>query len=100
MVVTRVSADTGGGNIDVVVPDNAANLSVAVRTGAGNVVVCIPSGVAARVHPTTGLGKVIADPRFSKADKDSYQTSDFDNAPYRVEITAHSGAGNVSINNR
>ena len=39
MAVTRVSADTGGGNMDVVLPDNAANLSVTAKTGAGNVTV-------------------------------------------------------------
>lgn len=80
MAVTRVLADTGGGNMDVVLPDNAANLSVTAKTGAGNVtveigsgitgsntvnarsgagdvVVHVPSGMAARIHATSGLGK-------------------------------------------
>jgi hypothetical protein len=121
MAVTRVSADTGGGNTDVVLPDNAANLSVTARTGggnvtveigsgiagssvvnansgAGNVVVRIPSGVAARIHATSGLGKTIVDPQFGKIDKNMYQSSDFDSAANKVEITVHSGAGNVSVN--
>jgi DUF4097 and DUF4098 domain-containing protein YvlB len=100
MVVTRVSADTGGGNMDVVLPDNAANLSVIAKTGAGNVIVCIPSGVAARIHATTGLGKVIVDSRFSKIDGNTYQSPDFDSAANRVEITVNSGAGNVSVNTK
>ena len=37
MAVTRVSADTGGGNMDVVLPEDAANLSVTAESGAGNV---------------------------------------------------------------
>ncbi len=98
MTITRVSADTGGGNVDVVLPDDAANLSVSAKTGAGNVVVCVPSGMATRIHATTGLGKVTVDPRFSKTDKNTYQSSDFDSAANRVEITVHSGAGNVSVN--
>jgi hypothetical protein len=121
MVITCLSADTGGGNMDVILPDNAANLGVTARTGAGNmtveigngimgsntvdassgagnVVVCIPSGIAARVHATTGLGKAIVDPRFSMADKNTYQSPDFDSATNKVEITAHSGAGNVIVN--
>jgi len=121
MAVTRVSADTGGGNMDVVLPDNAANLSVTAKTGAGNVtveigssitgsntinaksgagnvVVRIPSGVAARIHATSGLGKAIVDPRFSKTDGNTYQSSDYDGAADKVEITVHSGAGNVSVN--
>jgi len=123
LAVTCVSADTGGGNVDVVLPDNAADLSVTAKTGAGNVtveiesgiigsnivsansgagdvVVRIPSGVAARIHATTGLGKVTVDPRFSKAADNRYQSSDFDSAVNRVEITANSGAGNVRVNSK
>jgi hypothetical protein len=98
MAITHVAADTGGGNIDVVLPDKAANLNMTARTGAGNVVVHIPSGVAARIQATTGLGKAIVDPRFSKIDKDVYQSSDFDSADNKVEIAAKSGAGNVVVN--
>jgi len=120
MLVTCVSADTGGGTVDVVLPDNAADLSVTARTGAGNVtveigsgiggsnivdassgagnvVVRIPSGVAARIHATTGLGKVILAPRFSQIDSNTYQSSDFDRAANKVEITVKSGAGNASV---
>ena len=120
MAVTHVSADTGGGNMDVVLPDNAANLYVDAKTGggnvtveigngitgsnavnansgAGNVAVHVPSGIAARIHARTGLGKVIMDPRFSMTDKDTYQSPDYEGAADKVEITAHSGAGNVSV---
>src|SRR5512145_2819844 len=34
MVVTRVSPDTGGGNMNVVLPEHTANLDVTARTGA------------------------------------------------------------------
>jgi hypothetical protein len=98
MAVTNISADTGGGNIDVILPDTAANLNVTAKTGAGNVAINIPSGVAARIHATTGLGKTIVDPRFTKTDKDTYQLSDFDTATNKIEIEAKSGAGNVNIN--
>ena len=98
MEVTRLSADTGGGNIEVVLSDKSAHLSMTARTGAGNVVVQIPSGVAALIHATTGLGKAIVDPCFSKIDKDTYQSSDFDSAIKKIEIKLHSGAGNVSVN--
>ncbi len=122
MAITRVSADTGGGNMDVVLPDNTANLSVNVKTGggnvtveighgatgsnvinaqsgAGNVVVQIPNDIAARIYATTGWGKAIIDPRFSKTDN-AYQSSDFDNAVNKVEITVQSGAGNISVNTK
>ena len=98
MAVSRVLADTGGGNMDVVLPDNPANLSVTAKTGAGNVVVHIPNGVSARIYATTGLGKAIVSPRFSKTDNNTYQSPDFESAANKVEITASSGAGNVSVN--
>ncbi len=100
MAVTHVTTDTGGGNMDVVLPEDAANLSVTAKSGAGNVVVHIPGGVAARNDATTGLGKAIVDPKFSKIDKNTYQSSDFDSATNKVEITIHSGAGNVSVNTK
>jgi len=100
MAVTRVSADTGGGNMDVVLPEDAANLSVTAKSGAGNVVVLVPSGIATRIHASTGLGKVIVDSRFSKIDGNMYQSSDVDSAANKVVITVHSGAGNVSVNTK
>jgi len=100
MAVTRLSADTGGGNMEVVLPDNAANLSVTAKTGAGNVVVHIPSGMAARIQATTGLGKAVVDPRFSQTGKNTYQSPDYDSALNKVEVTASSGAGNVIVDTK
>jgi hypothetical protein len=120
MAVTCLSADTGGGNMDVVLPDNAANLSVTAKTGAGNVsvelgsgttgsntinansgagnvVVHVPGDIAAKIHATSGLGKVIVDSRFSQTDKNTYQSPDYDDAANKVEIAVHSSAGNVSV---
>jgi hypothetical protein len=120
MAVTCVSAETGGGNMEVALPDNIANLSVAARsgggnvtvnlgsgiidsntvnanTGAGNVFVLIPGDVAARIHATSGAGKVTVDPRFSKTDKNTYQSPDFDSTANKVDIELRSGAGNVSV---
>lgn len=98
--ITRVTAATGGGNMEVILPDTAANLSVVAGTGAGNVVIEIPGDIAARVHATSGLGKVMVAPRFVKMDDKTYQSPDFDLAARRIEITASSGAGNVSVKER
>ena len=123
MSVTRVSADSGGGNMDVFLPDGAANLSVTAKTGggnvtveigsgitgsnivnatsgAGNMVVRLPVGTAARIHATSGLGKVIIDSPFSKIDGEMYQSPDYDDATDKVDITVKSGAGNVSVNTK
>lgn len=123
MAVTRLMADTGGGNVDVVLPDNAADLSVTVKTGGGNVtvnigngitgsnivnarsgagivVVRVPAGIAARIHATSGMGKLTIDPQFSKIDDNTYQSPDYDNAVDRIEISVESGAGDVSVNTK
>lgn len=120
MAVTCLSAETGGGNMDVVLPDSAANLHIAAKTGAGNVtveigrgttgtntvnansgagnvVVHVPSDMAAKIHATSGLGKVIVDSRFSQNDRNTYQSPNYVGAANKVEITVHSGAGNVSV---
>jgi hypothetical protein len=119
-VVTRLMADTGGGNIDVALPAHAANLYASVKTGAGNVTVAIasgitgsstvsassgagnvvvrlPGGIAARIHTSSGMGKITVDTLFNKVDDITYQSNNYDTAADRIEITANSGAGNVTI---
>jgi hypothetical protein len=120
MAISRVSADTGGGNVEVVLPDKAANLAVTAKTGggnvtvelgqltkgvntveansgAGNVVVRLPAGIAARIQAASGIGKVNMDARFQKIDDKTYQTTGYDTAEDRVTLTLNSGAGNVEI---
>jgi len=57
----------------------------------------IPSGMAAKIHATSGMGKVNVDGRLAQTGKDTYQSPNYDGAADRVEIAAHSGAGNVSV---
>lgn len=120
LAVARVTAETGGGNMEVTLPDHTANLSVTAKTGggtvtvtigssitgshtvkassgAGGVVVRLPGGIAARIHVTSGMGKAIVDPGFTQIDEKTYQSPDYDSAADRVEITADSGVGNVTI---
>lgn len=123
MIVTCASVETGGGNVDLILPAEGNNLRLAAMTGGGNVHVEIgrgttgnnilhaksgggnvfidlPDGLAARIYATTGLGKVSLAPQFSRIDNNTYQSVDFDNAVNRVEIIAQSGAGNVGINTK
>jgi predicted membrane protein len=94
----RVNARSGGGNVTVELGSGTTGSNIVdASSGAGNVVVRIPNGMAARIQATTGMGKVIIDPQFSQIDKHTYQSPDFDSAANKVEITAKSGAGNVSV---
>lgn len=120
LLVTHAAADTGGGNIDLVLPDGSASLRATARTGAGNVTVelgrdmkgsstltahsgagnvdvRVPAGLAALIHATSGMGKIIVDPCFSQVDKNTYQSPDYDSAANKVELTLTSGAGNVVV---
>lgn len=100
MNITRVSADTGGGNMELILPDKDVDLNVLAKSGAGNVDVQIPGGIEARIHATTGLGRVIMDSRFDMLDKNTYQSPGYDGAANKLELTVSSGAGNVSVNTK
>jgi hypothetical protein len=118
--VTRVSAESGGGNMEVSLPEKAANLDVAATTGGGNVTVelghgstggntvkaesgagtvsvQVPRGIAARIHAVSGMGAVIVDARFDMVAEHTYQSADYDEARDRIDISAKSGLGNVSV---
>jgi predicted membrane protein len=94
-----VDAKTGAGNVsmDIGCGTTGSN-QVSANSGAGNVVVRVPGGLAARIHASSGLGKVAVGTRFAKVDALTFQSPDYDAAANKVEITVKSGAGNVSVN--
>jgi len=71
--------------------------TIKASSGAGKVVVHMPSGIAARIHATSGLGKLIIDPQFIKIHDDTYQSPDYESSANAVEVTVESGAGDVSV---
>lgn len=120
LIVTRVYAELGGGNLSLTLPDKTANLNATAKTGAGNVdvdlgnnltgsntiiagsgagnvTVRLPGNIPARIHASSGMGSVIVDPRFSKVDDKTYQSDDYASAANKVDLTLNSGAGNVSV---
>jgi hypothetical protein len=121
LLVTHLSAETGGGNMEIVLPDDAANLDATVKTGAGKVTihvgsritgsntinassgygemnVLVPGGVEARIKVTQG--NVVVDSTFTKIDDSTYETPGYQNATNKVEISVGSGAGNVNVNRK
>ena len=117
MTVTQLVAHTDGGNLEVTLPNDAANLRAEASTGggnvnvigrkmintsvlnthsgAGNVAVHVPEGMPASVHPSSGLGKMLVEPRFTKIDAETYDSPDYDAGINRLDITVTSGAGNL-----
>jgi hypothetical protein len=123
MTITQVMADSGGGNVDLVLPETITNLNVTAKTGAGNVsielgnamtgsntinaksgagnvTIKVSNGIVARIHTSVGMGKVVVDTQFNKIDDNTYQSVDYESAANKVEITATSGAGNVTVNTK
>ncbi len=123
MTLTTLQAESSGGNLEVILPAQASGLNATLGTGGGNVsveigsgyqgsnqlsattgagkiTVLIPAGTAARILSTSGMGKVVVDPLFPASGDHTYQSPDFEQAVDRIEISAKSGAGNVSIQTR
>ena len=93
-----VTAKTGGGNVTVVVGRGMTGSNTIIATsGAGNVIVRLPSGIAARIHASSGMGKLAIDTQFTTVDDYTYESPDFSDAVDKIEITVESGAGDVSV---
>lgn len=97
MAITHLSADTGAGNIHLVLSDKATNLLMTAKTGAGNVDVQVPGDIKIKIHASSGLGQVIVDAHFNRIDNNTYQSPGYDDAVNKLEITATTGVGNVNI---
>lgn len=98
--LTSLTAVTGGGNIDVILPHTLTSLDADIKTGAGNLTIQLPGGVDARIQAESGLGKVIVDSVFKMIAEKTYQSDGYDTAIHKVLIKATSGVGNVTISTR
>lgn len=94
-----LSAKTGAGKVTIRVGNNiTGSNTIAASSGAGEVTVLVPTGVLARIKVTQG--NVIVDPAFTKIDETTYETTGYQSAADKVEITVGSGAGKVNIQSR
>ena len=68
MDVTSIMTDTGGGNIDIVLPEDVTNLSVTAKTSAGNLTTKIGSSLKGSniVNAKSGAGNVIVQTKLQK----------------------------------
>lgn len=118
MTITRLAAETGGGNMEVILPDNASDLVVTAKTGAGKITiqvgsaitgtctidassgageltVLVPKDVAARIKVTQG--NAVVGSEFKKIDETTYETDGYREASNKIDITVGSGIGKVNI---
>lgn len=120
LLVNRITAETGGGNAEIRLPNDAVNLSAAVKTGAGKIVVeigrgtkgrnhvtlengagsaeiLVPAGLAVKLAGTSGMGIIVVDPALLQTGKGTYQSADYDDNANRVTIEVSNGAGTVKV---
>lgn len=97
MTLAGVTAETGGGSMEIFLPEPASSYSLSAKTGAGKVFVYVPAGTAAQIHATSGLGKVTVDPRFVEVEAGVYQSADYDSAASRIDIRVECGAGEIQV---
>lgn len=118
LTVTGLDAESGGGNMEVILPDNTEDLAAVVKTGAGKatvrvgngikgdhtieassgageVSVLLPTGMQAKV--IISMGNVSVGPEFIKVNDTTYETSGYQNAENRIEISIGSGAGKATV---
>jgi hypothetical protein len=94
--IPSLNIDAGVGTINVTTPKSGVT-TMRVNGGAGNVRVTIPEGVAARIRVDKGIGSVRVDEtRFPKSGN-GYQSSDFTNAPNKIDLQVDGGVGSVEI---
>ncbi len=98
MIVTDVTIDVGVGQTTITLPEEAS-LDVRVSKGVGVIVIIIPDGVEARVRFDTGVVVRSVPSDFDRSG-DSYYSSGYDDAEYRVDLDIDLGVGVVSVTQR
>lgn len=96
--VAELDIDTGASSTEVTLPAKAGNTRVDIDTGASSLVVRVPSGVAARIRVKSGISSINVDRgRFPSLGDGLYQSTDYDAAANRADITIDAGVGSIDI---
>ena len=97
MLATRVALKTGASSTNITMPAQGSSL-LDVEAGAASVNIRIPEATAARIRAKNSVMSLDVDTnRFPRLDSGIYQSSNFDSARDRSEITIEAGLGSVSI---
>jgi predicted membrane protein len=95
--VGDLDLNTGASTTEITLPQNAGNTKVRISTGASTVKVIIPPEVAASIRVKTGISTLSVAERFVRQGGNSYQSSDYNTAANRVELSIDSGVGTIDI---
>ena len=93
--VTDLDLKTGVGNTILTLP-RQGQVQARISGEVGNTTISIPAGVAVRLALSTGLGSINV-PDSYRHEGNVYVSPDFDSAANRVDLTASSRAGDITI---
>jgi hypothetical protein len=95
--ITELRLKTGASSTRLTLPAHAGHTRASIKAGAASLNIQIPSGVAARIRIDGSLAGVHVDTgRFPRVGN-AYQSSDYETAANRADITAEIGAGSIDI---
>jgi len=97
LLLTELRLKTGASATRLTLPAHAGQSRVDIKAGAASVEVRVPPGVAARIRVDGSLAGIKVDSsRFPRVG-DVYQSSDYDSAANKVDVTVEIGAGSIDI---
>lgn len=97
VLASHIELETGASNSNVVMPARGASI-LDLEAGAASINITIPEGVSGRIRIKEGLTSLNVDNnRFPQIDSRMYQSSDFDTAANRAEISVEAGLGSITI---
>lgn len=95
--VTDLKINTGASSTVLTLPASSGTTRADIDTGASSLKVNIPAGVAAKIQVKSGIASVNVDARFPRITSGLYQSSDYDTAANRVDMTIDAGVGSIEI---
>jgi hypothetical protein len=93
--LTELDLKTGVGTTTLTLPKEG-HVQAHIEGGVGNTTIRVPAGVAVRLTIDAGVGSVSVPANYWHQG-DVYVSPDFDSAANRVDLTASSGVGTITI---
>ena len=95
--VTELRIEVGASSTRVTMPSRAGQTKAILKSGAAAMKVGIPEGVAAKINVQSGLSSITINSKRFPQIGNYYQSTDYDTAQNRVDISVETGVGSVEI---
>lgn len=94
---SRLSIDTGAGDIRVVLGEIMGESEIDIDSGAGNITIVIPGQVGVLAEIDTGIGSKNLPDRNWQQSGNVYTSDNYNDAQGKVRVNIEAGAGTVSL---